>query len=172
MNDNDDITGELHDVERMPLNGTEDLTSFLNRQLFQWWQSTRGGRPRYADFDVLDHPKLIPYLHLYQVLSPDSVQLRINGEAVAESFGHSWAKTVLSASADDPVHATLAQYILSVAEMEKPHYCVGTLSHVERGFIGFESIDCPLWGADGTVSHVIGSFVPTRKGNADGQDGD
>ncbi|WP_259780648.1 PAS domain-containing protein [Aestuariispira ectoiniformans] len=170
MNDDQEVSGELHEVVRRELTDAGQLRSPMTRHLFEWWQSTRGGCPLRNDFDVLDHRKLIPYLHLYQILSSDEIQLRINGEAVAGAFGRSWAGRIVSVTSEKPFHADLAHYILSVAQTEKPHLCVGTLAHIDRGFVRFESIDCPLWGEDGTVSHVVGCFDP-QCGEMD-QDGD
>lgn len=164
MSHHPEVSGELHDVIRDAVTEEGALISARTKHLFRWWRDAGSGRPLRRDFDVLEHPKLMPYLYLYKVLSADSVEIRINGEIVADAFGHSWAGTVVQAQSKDPVHAVLARYLLDVAAAERPYRCLGSLSHVERGFVRFESIDCPLWGADGSVTHIVGCLDPTIGG--------
>lgn len=166
MNSADNSSNDIHRIIRQQLSsGGSSLLSSRTRQLYDWWSGFGAQGPRRKDFDILDHPKLVPHLYLYHLGAPGHVDIRINGEIVADAFGSSWAGTMLSVNDANPVRSTLAQYLLTVAEAGYPYRCVGTLQHVDRGFVEFESIDCPLRDDSGSVSHIVGCLDPDLTGH-------
>jgi hypothetical protein len=127
------------------------------RGFFDWWQTIARHRPpRRSDFDIVDHAALAPYLFLVRKLDADRYQMRIQGEEVIALFGYNPTGRIVSAS--DPVESfghALKEYYDAVIESGWPRVCVGDLGHADRGYIRFESIDCPLAGDDGDALPLI-----------------
>src|SRR5262249_45166210 len=62
----------------------------LLRQLYDYWQSKRGGRamPRRADINPAEIPKLLPHMMITEILEGGQrYRYRLSGTAVSEAFG-------------------------------------------------------------------------------------
>lgn len=152
------------EVERFEVTAETAFHSEFTERLYEWWAGYQPGLPLRSEFDILDHRKLVPYLYLYRFNEPDVIEYRLNGEAVVAAIGRSQSGNVFSAGDDDPEMAALADYLMQVAASRKAYCCRGTLAFVDKKHIQFESIDCPLAGADGEISHVVGLLVPEVEG--------
>lgn len=158
-NQNENVKHFL-EVERFSVSPQTVFTSELTERLYTWWSAHQPAPPKRSEFDILDHRKLVPYLYLYRFNEPNVIEYRLNGEAVVAAIGRSQAGNVFSAADEDPEMAALANYLMEVAEARQAHCCRGTLAFVDKKHVCFESIDCPLLGDDGNVSHVVGLLVP------------
>ena len=64
-----------------------------------------------------------------------------------------------------PFFAVLARYLETIVDTVQPYRCRGSLLHLGKGHVGFESVDLPLIDEEGRVSHVIGTIkdVPAMR---------
>lgn len=165
-----DYAREFRAVDRQTVDADTVFQSQLTAQLYNWWRGFAPNRPKRSDFDILEHRRLVPYLYLYKMLSPGVFEYRLSGEAVVQAIGHQQAGRVFSGQDEDRELAALSHYLVGVAESRRAHRCAGTLAFVDRRHITFESVDCPLDGEDGVVSHVVGLLVPDLNGDGGVED--
>lgn len=146
----------------------DDYTAFMGARtaaLYRWWTLNAGSDvPSRARFDILDHPTLAPYIFLVEAQADGAFLIKLSGENVVAILGHNPTGGMVTAS--DPWerfgHKLHAHYS-SVVKHRAPHLCSGDLAHAARGFVRFESIDCPL-KSDGSdsISHIIGVIEQIR----------
>jgi len=154
---------EYHNISAQPIDGSTVFRSTKTRRLYEWWTGVRRDRlPRRRDFDIVEHADLAEYLFLAQALGANRFLLKLHGEAVITMFGRN--PTGYVASADDTTETfghALHEYYRTVLDTGTPHLCLGDLSRVDRGYITFESIDCPLVDdATGEYGYIIGATEP------------
>lgn len=160
----DENVRAFHAVERLIVSQGMAFRSELTERLCDWWSGFQPDLPQRSAFDILDHPRLAPYLFLYRFNAPDEIEYRLNGEAVVRAIGRTQAGNIISPDHADGENAALAAYLMEVAESRQAHCCRGTLAFVDKKHLRFESVDCPLAGPDGTVSHIVGLLVPELDG--------
>jgi hypothetical protein len=119
-------------------------------RLFTWWQEVaRDHPPRFADFDILQHPVLAPHLC---IITPQDhgYSLRLAGEEYGEMLnlkkGYQWRRV-----SDDIMDRDFCLYLDFITKQARPYYSRGHLTLHERGWLHFESLLCPVAEADGTA---------------------
>jgi len=157
---------EYHDIAAYRIEVGTRFRSGKTRRLYDWWATVnRDHPPRRRDFDVVDHADLAENLFLAKALDRERFLMKLHGEAVIAMFGHNPTGHIVSAadSVETFGHA-LHEYYRTVLDDGWPHLCVGDLSHVDRGFIVFESIDCPLIDEEtGEFGYIIGVTEPIEE---------
>ena len=73
--------------------------------------------------------------------------------------GSSQSGRIFSDREQDEKSTILAEYLNQVIESRQAWTCGGTLAHIGREHMRFESIDCPLAEKDGRVTHILGVMV-------------
>ena len=147
------------DLYRKEVSDSSELRSKLVKQLYQWWLGYKDRLPLKTEFDIVDHAPLVANLFLYKVLSPGTYEYRLNGESVITLTGMSQAGRIFSQDEVGEEAEILSEYLNMVVESRRPWTCGGSLAHLGRKHLKFESIDCPLAGPDGQVSHILGLMV-------------
>lgn len=151
---------DFQQIERIHKPTLDEMTSKMVRQFFTWWDSFSPNLPKLRDFDISDHWLLAPYIYVIDVLDEGKFFYRLNGEMVVEIVGHNQKGKVFELNAEDPQEKAFANYLQNIVETKKPTYCQGTLALFGRGFMNFESIDCPLSDEDGHVIRTLGVICP------------
>ena len=153
------ISPDFIELYRRPVNGPASFTSDAVTALNDWWLGFHPLMPSMNEFDIVDHANLAPNLFLYKILEPGVYQYRLNGEEVVQLTGATQAGVTFSDKDQDQESVTLANYLNQVVESRIPWTCGGSMAHVGRDHLRFESIDCPLAGKDGRVTHILGVMV-------------
>jgi hypothetical protein len=155
----DSLLSRVYGIREETVTGATRLLTPKVARLFAWWQRHAEGRvPLRRDFDVLDHWDMAPHLFLVEALRDGQFLMRLEGEAVITLFGVNNTGKLISRSTGlgDYGHAIHEYYEGLVAE-RSCRRCVGNLERVnERGWISFESLDCPLSRDGERVDFIIG----------------
>jgi hypothetical protein len=125
------------------------------QQLFNWWQGSAQERlPRYSDFDIVDHHLLAPNLFVAVHVESGFV-LRLAGEEYQRMLG---IKKGFEWRLDTPDLAghDFAVYLAFILRQQAPYHSTGSMEMIDRGWLNFESLICPLADADGTISTLMG----------------
>ena len=155
-----------------------DLHSKKTRQLFEWWQGFSDRPPYRSQFDMLDHVNMASHLFLIEVVNSTDFRFNLNGEEVDRILGHASRGEIVSTitpnaslvGREPTKQVALAAYYLSIIEQRSCRMCRGDLIKAHNGHHNFESIDCPLRGEDGTITHIVGVIdsLPAPKEAASG----
>ncbi|RED52192.1 hypothetical protein [Aestuariispira insulae] len=154
---------DFGELERERLDGDAVFASAINKRLFTWWHGYQPALPTRSDFDILDHIPIAEYIYLYQRLAPGVFQYRLHGEQVQILTGERPDDLVFSIDDGVAVFAALAEYLEMIVQTGHPHRCRGSLLHLGKGHVAFESIDLPLADENGGISHVIGTIKDVPK---------
>ncbi|MBL4906299.1 MAG: PAS domain-containing protein [Sneathiella sp.] len=143
-------------IERQLDFDENDLETVQTKALYQWWRSYQPNLPARADFDIVEHRSLPPYIYVMEVLSPTKFLYRLNGEHVVRLVGRSLATHTLSI--DSPIYEDkiFASYLSDLITHRKACRCFGDFSLLGREHIKFESVDCPVADKEGNITHIIG----------------
>lgn len=147
------------DLYRKEISDIGELRSKMVKSLYQWWSGYQDRLPLKTEFDIVDHAPLAANLFLYKVLGPGSYEYRLNGEAVIVLTGMSQSGRIFSQDDVGEEPEILSEYLNMVVESRRAWTCGGSLAHLGRKHLKFESIDCPLAGPDGEISHILGLMV-------------
>lgn len=148
--------------------------------LYTWWRSLarlegEGAANPLADassrvplrreFDIADHPHIVPDLFLVELLPSGEFQMKLEGERVIELFGINNTGRIITQGADDGDYGhALAEYYRGIVEEGLCRRCVGNLEQIDdRRWIEFESIDCPLSRDGSQVDFILGVSVGIRE---------
>ncbi|WP_169545437.1 PAS domain-containing protein [Sneathiella aquimaris] len=149
-------------VERVPALSADQFVSPLPRRLFEWWAGFAPALPSRTDFDITQHRSLPANIFLIEVLGPGHFLYRLHGDTVADLIGRRTLNHEFSdenGSLDDRL---LAKHMRRVATEKVAYQCFGDLAILDKEFINFESVDCPLENEDGIVTHILGVFAEVR----------
>lgn len=126
--------------------------------LFEWWQFYQPNLPKSSDFDIMDHLSDAPYIFRYKVIDKNEFEIRLNGEAATEILGNSYKGVYInSETAKDNDHLkSLLEYLQRICDKKIALSCTGSFEDTFGRAKQFQSLDCPLIGKDGNVSHIIG----------------
>jgi hypothetical protein len=137
----------------------EGLSSPRVRALNGWWHgflASRGHVPTRRDFDPLDHAPILPWVYLIRVRPGPILEFALNGEEVKQLIGRNTTGETAGTGRPGAFGHDLVRYYREALESHRVTACRGTLAFAGRGHRRFESLDCPLLGPDGTVSHIVG----------------
>jgi len=158
-----------------------DATAFLSPKvahLYAWWRQracadltgaamSAGAAPRVPlrrEFDIADHPQIVPDLFLVEVLPSGEFLMKLEGERVIELFGINNTGRIVSEGAEGDYGHALAEYYRGIVEERLCRRCLGNLEQVDdRRWIEFESIDCPLSRDGSQVDFILGVTVGVRE---------
>ena len=143
------------EIHRNPAQCGTELQSWRSKSLYGWWLSQAAHPPLRRDFDIIEHRKIASHLFLIEVHGPERFLIKLVGEGAAHILGRNNSGQWASNSPDNP-HGALIDYYLRLCESRIPWHCHGRLTYLGREHIRFESIDCPLAGEDGSITHIIG----------------
>jgi len=147
-------------IERARLLDPDDPVSDKIRSFFDWWRSHPMTPPRKSSFDILDHHVLMPNFFMMRVHDLDSYSFVLAGEEVIRMVGRNNPGRGITVDDTDEPLAIFARYLRDVAQTRDCWRCAGRLRVFERGYLNFESIDCPLTDDAGAeVTHTIGVMV-------------
>lgn len=157
---------DVHGIEAWPIDADTVFSGTRTATFYRWWtQAATDGVPRRNAFELAEHAALAPFLFLVSVLEDGNFQLRLHGDMVIYLFGHDPTGTIVRK--DEGIETfghALNEYYTTVVNSQTPHICTGDLGHVDRGFVRFESIDCPLRANDSDrISHIIGVIEQIRR---------
>lgn len=147
----------------------EEPESDLLKDMLAWWRAAEGLQSRGA-FDVADHPKWAPHLHLIKRLSSGVYEYRIAGEEVVLIVGVNERGRLFRLDDDHPGDVVFTRYLDRVSDSRVPHLVVGLMEDTaEIRALRFESLDLPLAvsNEDQTVGWILGAmvrWVPTKEG--------
>lgn len=159
----EDHAENFRQIERAPLTSLDAIERDELRQFAEWWNSRPQSPPPRSAFDILDHSRLAPFLYVIRCLNDDTYEYVLNGEEVVRMVGRSQARTCFSCEDDDPAMRSLATYFENVVRSRQIWRCAGTLSMYDRGFIQFESLDCPFTDDSGeNISPIIGMIFRAK----------
>ncbi|RED54096.1 PAS domain-containing protein [Aestuariispira insulae] len=156
---NSTISPEFVDLYRRPVTGPASFVSSQIKSLYDWWLEFHPMMPAMDAFDIVEHRSLAPNLFLYKILEPGKYQYRLNGEAVVSLTGASQSGRIFSLEDSDEEAQILADYLGEVISSRVPWTCGGSMAHLGKDWMRFESIDCPMAGKDGVVTHILGLMV-------------
>ena len=143
-------------VSRLAIESEQDFESPLTLRLYQWWASFSPNTPSRSDFKIDENWDIAQSIYLVEFLGEGKFHYRINGETVVSLVGKNQAGMTFDIHDSLPELTDLAKYYVGIGNLKKPVKCRGTLAHVDREFIEFESVDCPLVNAEGEVTHILG----------------
>ena len=158
MKKKDNMRPGFKQVDRFHLDSAHKFSAEKLQSIFDWWQGFSPDVPYYRDFDILNHAKYASDIFLYKVLGEERFEVRINGDKAEDIIGRKYTgKIVDSAAAQtDPIINDLLNYLNNICKLKQPFGCKGTYTDIVGKECYFESVDCPLLGADGEVSYIVG----------------
>jgi hypothetical protein len=132
---------------RIQLARLESIVTGPVRQILGWWQGVAADHPpRRADFDITVHGCIAHHLFLIEPVA-SGYHLVLAGEEYTRLLnmkkGTRWLR-----EADDPIAHDFTRYLDMVAKIGKPYRSLGRLDLVERNWVEFEALLCPLLGPD------------------------
>jgi hypothetical protein len=134
----------------------------MTKDLFHWWRSHSPNLPSRADFDISKVPSLAGNIYLIEKLSNGKYLYRLCGNTVGDLIGNHYRMVEISLSSEPYEDRQLTEYLDEISKTSSPSRCRGDLSFVDRGFIKFESLDCPLFDKDGNITHFVGVICEKR----------
>lgn len=144
-------------IERTEVLDASNLESDRIRGFFEWWNSHPMTPPPKSSFDILDHHLLMPNFFMMRVHDTDTFSFVLAGEEVIRMVGRNNPGRTISVDDDDEPLAIFARYLRGVVQTRTCWRCAGDLRMFVRGYLTFESIDCPLTDEAGeTITHTIG----------------
>ena len=143
-------------IQYKPVTSINDLTCLENQTLYNWWISFKSTKPSRQDFDISEVQSLASNIYLIERISDGNYLYRLCGDTVGELIGNHYR--MVEINHESPVYddRQLAIYLDKISKQNSPSRCQGNLSFVDRGFIDFESLDCPLFDGNGLITHFVG----------------
>jgi len=148
-------------IEQKIIRSATDLTCEPTKQLFEWWCSYSPLPPAREDLDITNFPTLAPHLYLIEYVSSGEYIYRLCGDSVGELIGNHYRMVNFSLNSEKYDDQKLAEYLEGIKDRKTASGCTGNLSFVDRDFIKFESVDCPLIDKAGNLTHFIGALCQT-----------
>lgn len=145
-------------ISRNAVYSTEEFISDNVRPLYAWWRKFGPDVPKRSDFDIAEHWKIAPHIHVLQVIRPGHYLYRLNGEKVVDIIGASRRGDTITLKNPLPEDRLFASYLDDVVSSAKPKRCVGTLNFFDRNYKHFESVDCPVKNEAGKIEFIIGAL--------------
>ncbi|WP_025898882.1 PAS domain-containing protein [Sneathiella glossodoripedis] len=149
-------------IQSTPINSVSELRCTLTRKLFEWWSSFTPDLPQRSDFDIASVPSLASNIYLIEKISSGKYLYRLCGNKVGQLIGNHYRMVDISLTSEPYEDRQLAKYLDEISKTNSPSRCRGNLSFVDREFITFESLDCPLFDSDGNITHYLGVICETR----------
>ena len=149
-------------IQQKIIHSSADLTCEPTQILFNWWNSFAPNFPSREDWDILNFPALAPHIYLIECISDGHYLYRLCGNDVGELIGNHYRMIDISVDSEKYDDRKLAEYLESIKNHKTANGCTGNLSFVDRDFINFESVDCPLMDEAGNLTHFIGVLCEVR----------
>ena len=150
---------DFDELHREKIGPKTVFQSSLTRRLYQWWHDYSPSLPKRSQFDILEHLPIAEHIYLYRREAPGTFQYRLHGREVQILTGDRPLDLLFSIRDEIPIFSALAHYLEQVVSDGIAIRCHGTLRHLERQHIQFESVDLPLADEEGHISHVIGCIT-------------
>lgn len=143
-------------IQYKAVNSVNELTCFPTKALYNWWASQASDKLTRQDFDISMVPKLANYIYLIERFSDGNYMYRLCGDTVGQLIGNHYRMVEISHTSPAYEDRQLAEYLDKISKTDSPTQCNGNLSFVDRGFLNFESLDCPLFDENGNITHFVG----------------
>lgn len=154
----DDRNDNFDHIVRHFLDGQHFFQSSVVQYLYDWWLGFGPDLPARKQFDLVEHASIAPNLFLIKVLGSGKFEYRINGENVVDLVGVSLKGEVISTDHDEIAMVNLSKYYQEIVEHRKARRCTGYLQLAWKEQLPFETVDCPLVGRNGAVTHIVGAI--------------
>lgn len=143
-------------IMRREAAGLDQFQTVPVRQLYKWWLSFQPNMPARQDFDIARFWKLAPSVYIIEVLDKDRFLYRLNGEQVVQIVGTSMRGHEITP--DDPLveNRLFLQYLQKLVKSRVCWRCSGKADVFGKGYLAFETVDCPIADENGAITHVIG----------------
>lgn len=158
---NSEREDNFQQIERRQIENEADLQSVSAKKLYQWWAGYGPEMPTRDDFDISKIPSIASDIYLIEVLGVGNYMYRLCGEEVGRLVGRTYRMIEISVTDDDLADALFSQYLDWAVETGGAVGCVGDLSFFDKKFLRFESVDCPLVGDNGKITHIVGVLCKT-----------
>ncbi len=145
-------------IYRYNVTSGDDFQTPATRALYQWWEEFKPDLPTRADFDISKHWTIASSLYLIEAVAPGQYLHRLNGENVVDIIGVSLRGHDISVTNPLPELRRFASYMDMLVEGKKPGRCNGIVEVMGGGDAQFETVDCPLLRADGSVGFLLGAI--------------
>lgn len=128
------------------------------QNLYNWWYSHGNIPPTKGSFDISEHLKDAEGYFLYSVLAEENFHVRLIGEQAINLLGHRYTDTYVNKeTAKVDAHLDgLILYLQKILNKQQPYWCEGVFLNRHGQEKLFQSMDCPLWGNDENISHIVG----------------
>lgn len=154
-------------ISRSDISSPEELKTEPLKALFKWWAGFAPEIPSRRNFDVSDHWKIAPHIHLLQVIKPGHYLYRLNGEKVVDIVGGSRRGDTITLENPLPEDRLFAQYLDDIVARRVPRRCFGTLGLFDKEHSMFESVDCPVKNETGDIEFIIGALSTVDSRNTE-----
>ncbi|MEH6525012.1 MAG: PAS domain-containing protein [Sneathiella sp.] len=145
-------------ISRNVVHSADEFLSDNVRTLYTWWAKFHPDMPKRSNFDIAEHWKIAPNIHILQVIKPGHYLYRLNGEKVVDIVGVSRRGDTITVENPLPEDRLFASYLDEIVTDAKPKRCVGTLGLFNKTYSQFESVDCPVKNEDGVIEFIIGAI--------------
>lgn len=145
-------------ISRIAVLSADEFLSDTVRSLYAWWAKFHPDMPKRRNFDIAEHWKIAPYIHILQVIKPGHYLYRLNGEKVVEIVGGSRRGDTITVENPLPEDRLFASYLDEIVSGAKPKRCFGTLGLFDHTQSQFESVDCPVKNEAGDIEFIIGAI--------------
>ena len=145
----------FEDVYIGPVKDDITFQTSVCSELLEWYQSFHPNKPRYDQFDILDHLKKAPYIILIKVLSTGAYEYRIQGEAVFELVGKRNQGVIFSPESEFPHLKRLANYFDGIVSQNAAVHSFGKLTSHGKPYASAEALAVPLVDKNGHITHIL-----------------
>jgi hypothetical protein len=145
-------------ISRKDISSAEEFKTDPVKALYNWWTGFAPEIPKRKNFDVSEHWKIAPHIHLLQVIKPGHYLYRLNGEKVVDIVGISRRGDSITVENPLPEDRLFAEYLDDIVARAVPRRCFGTLGLFNKNQSHFESVDCPVKNEAGKIEFIIGAI--------------
>ncbi|USG63235.1 PAS domain-containing protein [Sneathiella marina] len=153
-------------ISRRAVLSADEILSDSVRALYTWWAKFHPDMPKRSNFDIAEHWKIAPHIHILQFIKPGHYLYRLNGEKVVDIVGVSRRGDTITVENPLPEDRLFASYLDDIVSEAKPKRCVGTLGLFDKTHSQFESVDCPVKNEAGEIEFIIGAITTLENHDA------
>nr|WP_240969587.1 PAS domain-containing protein [Sneathiella limimaris] len=126
--------------------------------LYNWWSSFSPQIPTREQFDISQVPSIAANIYLIERFNPGHYDYRLCGDLVGDLIGRHYREHPIMLNSPAFEDQILAEYLDMISTDKTAYKCTGDLSFVDRQYIQFESVDCPLVNSKGEITHFVGAL--------------
>ncbi len=126
--------------------------------LLDYWLEKRGERPAplREDIDPLEIPRLLPILHLIDVVpEPLRFRHRLVGTELVEKMARDVTGLDVDASLYGEAAPEIIESLKKIVEEARPYHRLARLDWYDRSWMTMESLELPLLDPEGRVAVIL-----------------